>query len=155
MDSHVHHFSTTGEARRAALDHDAIHDGDILVVPAEGVIAIVYHGHSCAITHATGAFGRLDADWLTVDSGAYAHSFGLALLEQDRRMRAVIPRVVIRLRAGERVRDVVYGRTGTILATYASGSIVRVRWKATREPHPVTDIGAVRLIRDLDTPRRG
>lgn len=66
----------------------------------------------------------------------------------------VVPRVVVRLRAGDRVRDVVHGRTGTVLATYSSGAIARVRWDWKRRPCPVTDIGAVQLTRAPDTPHR-
>jgi hypothetical protein len=60
----------------------------------------MHHGHPYAITHDTVEFERLDGDWLTVGGGAYARSFGLAFLEQGRRMWAVVPRVVVRLRAG-------------------------------------------------------
>jgi hypothetical protein len=141
----VHTFATTRQACDAARTRDDVRDGDVLVAADEGVIGILHGARPWAVTGERGEFSGFDGDWRTIDGGRYGRSFALALGEQASGMRVRVPRVVVRVRRGSRVRDVDTGRTGTVEAVFARGSLSRVRWDGTGTRACTSDIGTVRL----------
>jgi hypothetical protein len=148
----VHEFAATREACDAAQTRRDVRDGDVLVVPAEGVIGILFGARPYALTRRCGAFHAFDGDLRTVDAGRYERSFARALGEQDTGMRIRIPGVAAPTRPGCRVRDIDTGRTGTVEALASRGAVARVRWDNLGKASHTTDIGTIRLVPTAQPP---
>lgn len=142
----VHEFATTGEACQAAQARPDVHDGDVLIVPAEGIIGILHGTRPYALTRRRGAFQSFDGDLRTADAGRYQQSFARALGEQDTGMRVLPPGTAAPTRPGSRVRDIATGRTGTVDATVSRGAVARVRWDSPGNIPYTTEIGIIRLV---------
>ena len=69
----IHYFGSTGEAYDASQCADNIHDGDLLVVPAERVIGVLIEAWPTAVTDESGHFHRLGETmtWEELDGGKY------------------------------------------------------------------------------------
>lgn len=81
MRSHV--FYSSAEAYDASQVSDAVADGDVLLVPSEGLAAIMLAAWPTAVVvgeDGPGTFHILKADrsWQTVDDGKYAAAAGVA-----------------------------------------------------------------------------
>ncbi|WP_039828106.1 hypothetical protein [Nocardia testacea] len=65
----IHTFASTGEAYDRSQFDDAIEDGDILIVPSEGVAGWLEQAWPIAATPSIGQFHRLaDTAWLLAEN---------------------------------------------------------------------------------------
>jgi hypothetical protein len=81
----IHQFPTTGEAYDTSQWNSAIHDGDVLFVPSEGVYGFLFEAWPIAVTKAHGEFHGPAVDrrpatrdeWVAAHP-AYAESWDIA-----------------------------------------------------------------------------
>jgi hypothetical protein len=74
----VHTFGTTGEAYDASQCRSDIKDGDILYVPAEGVVGFLDQAWPIAVTDKHGEFHATTTAWDEFEGGAYVASVAKA-----------------------------------------------------------------------------
>ncbi|UWM52085.1 hypothetical protein N0X72_25405 [Streptomyces carpaticus] len=70
----VHRFADSYEAYDAAMSCATIHDGDVLVVESEEIVAVLVGAWPAAITTAHGELHTITEDPRTLDGGKYAAS---------------------------------------------------------------------------------
>ncbi|MFE0877298.1 hypothetical protein ACFW4X_20985 [Streptomyces smyrnaeus] len=73
-----HRFSSTREAYDASQCRDSIHDGDLLIVESEQVVAFLYRAWPAAVTTERGELHSVEGDPRTIDDGKYAASIAAA-----------------------------------------------------------------------------
>lgn len=77
----IRQFKSTRLAYDMSQRSEDIEFGDVLLVPSEKVVGILFEAWPCAITKEQGAFDRLasDEDWHSISNGLYVVSYAVAV----------------------------------------------------------------------------